>query len=628
MGNYEQLKQAVSDVIKTNENREITGGIMQNTLLSIISTIGNNATFAGIARPTTNPGTPDQNVFWIAPYVGIYPNFGGLEVYNEVSIFINKNGNWGKILSGIPIKKYYYNQVQLRGTFVWSGYISQDSSEHPLTVYKDGDGFQAVIFNPAKNGKYIVENFVSRFTGTIRFYKGDIANNPTFVSELIIADRTEFTTPNSDYDFALVNVGGTSSGLPYLGGMRFYMSENIKTYELQSKFVNHIKIAAILNQVQLRGTFVWSGYISQDSSEHPLTVYKDGDGFQAVIFNPAKNGKYIVENFVSRFTGTIRFYKGDIANNPTFVSELIIADRTEFTTPNSDYDFALVNVGGTSSGLPYLGGMRFYMSEEETPDYTNQWYGKKIVWLGTSVPYGSNTFNYESYASYAAKKLGFDIVPAVIPGEAIHAKLEDGVIKPLTYGSTVLSKEEYQNAGWTIPNKPLVPWMPGSENNSEHPGTGYNNYYRTWENVFNSENADADLYIFDVAPNNTNFDETDWNMFDYSNWRYTDDSDFSEHRTTFIGAILFLMNKMYDINPNARMVFVLGSAFAYDSAKQNMQKISEKWNIPIIDIWQKINTSPKSLSVIKSKNGTDNHPSDFGHEMLGNIITNELLLIS
>lgn len=34
MGNYEQLKQAVSDVIKTNGNREITGGIMQNTLLS------------------------------------------------------------------------------------------------------------------------------------------------------------------------------------------------------------------------------------------------------------------------------------------------------------------------------------------------------------------------------------------------------------------------------------------------------------------------------------------------------------------------------------------------------------------------------------------------------------------
>lgn len=63
MGNYEQLKQAISDVIKTNGNQEITGKIMQNALLSIITTVGSNATFAGIAIPSTNPGTPDQNVF-------------------------------------------------------------------------------------------------------------------------------------------------------------------------------------------------------------------------------------------------------------------------------------------------------------------------------------------------------------------------------------------------------------------------------------------------------------------------------------------------------------------------------------------------------------------------------------
>ena len=63
MGNYEQLKQAVADVIKTNANQEITGEILQNALLSIISTVGGNATFAGIATPETNPGTPDQNVF-------------------------------------------------------------------------------------------------------------------------------------------------------------------------------------------------------------------------------------------------------------------------------------------------------------------------------------------------------------------------------------------------------------------------------------------------------------------------------------------------------------------------------------------------------------------------------------
>ena len=47
MGNYEQLKQSVSDVIKTNGNQEITGSILQNVLLTIISSVGANATFAG-----------------------------------------------------------------------------------------------------------------------------------------------------------------------------------------------------------------------------------------------------------------------------------------------------------------------------------------------------------------------------------------------------------------------------------------------------------------------------------------------------------------------------------------------------------------------------------------------------
>lgn len=101
MGNYEQLKQAVSDVIKTNGNQEITGAIMQNALLTIISTVGDNATFAGIATPTTNPGTPDQNVFYIASEPGVYSNFGGVELTDQVFIFTNKNGNWVKKDCGI-----------------------------------------------------------------------------------------------------------------------------------------------------------------------------------------------------------------------------------------------------------------------------------------------------------------------------------------------------------------------------------------------------------------------------------------------------------------------------------------------------------------------------------------------
>lgn len=105
MGNYEQLKQAVADVVKSNGNQEITGGILQNTLLTIISTVGSGAIFAGIATPTTNPGTPDQNVFYIASEDGIYSNFGNVVLENEVAIFTNGNGIWQKGKTGIATYK-------------------------------------------------------------------------------------------------------------------------------------------------------------------------------------------------------------------------------------------------------------------------------------------------------------------------------------------------------------------------------------------------------------------------------------------------------------------------------------------------------------------------------------------
>lgn len=121
MGNYEQLKQAVSDVIKTNGKQEITGAILQNTLLTIISTVGNNATFAGIATPDTNPSTPDENIFYLATTKGKYVNFGGIEVNNEVVILQNKNNKWGKKTTGIALalsvdklsRQLYYNDVYL-----------------------------------------------------------------------------------------------------------------------------------------------------------------------------------------------------------------------------------------------------------------------------------------------------------------------------------------------------------------------------------------------------------------------------------------------------------------------------------------------------------------------------------
>ena len=115
MGNYEELKAAVASVIKTNGNQEITGQVLQNTLTTLISQVGANATFAGIATPETAPGTPDQNVFYIAGQSGVYSNFDGYKLEDEIVLFLNESQSWKHVLCNIynkdKVKKNAANDI-------------------------------------------------------------------------------------------------------------------------------------------------------------------------------------------------------------------------------------------------------------------------------------------------------------------------------------------------------------------------------------------------------------------------------------------------------------------------------------------------------------------------------------
>lgn len=104
MANYTELKAAVSAVIKQNGKNEITGALLQNTLLSIINNVGANATYIGTATPATKPGTPDGNVFYISVTPGIYTNFGGLVLERGKAYTITNGANnaWSAVAINIP----------------------------------------------------------------------------------------------------------------------------------------------------------------------------------------------------------------------------------------------------------------------------------------------------------------------------------------------------------------------------------------------------------------------------------------------------------------------------------------------------------------------------------------------
>lgn len=96
MASWTTLKAAIAKSIKNNSTQEITGQVLQNVLNNIVSSIGENATFAGIATPTTNPGTPDGPVFYLAVQTGTYSNFSGISVGEEEVVILLWNGTWNK----------------------------------------------------------------------------------------------------------------------------------------------------------------------------------------------------------------------------------------------------------------------------------------------------------------------------------------------------------------------------------------------------------------------------------------------------------------------------------------------------------------------------------------------------
>ena len=110
MANYAKLKAAIAAAIKQNGNNEITGALLQQQLLAMVNSLGVGYQFMGVATPSTNPGTPDQKVFYIASISGDYANFG-VVVYKDELAILKYNDSWSKdVIDGTT--KEMFNLLQ------------------------------------------------------------------------------------------------------------------------------------------------------------------------------------------------------------------------------------------------------------------------------------------------------------------------------------------------------------------------------------------------------------------------------------------------------------------------------------------------------------------------------------
>lgn len=99
-GNYAQLLDIINNPTDhslpawDNNAKQIEGETIQQYLLTIIQSLTAGYQFMGLAIPSTSPGTPDQNVFYIGG-AGTYANFGTSITVKQGQICVFKwNGSW------------------------------------------------------------------------------------------------------------------------------------------------------------------------------------------------------------------------------------------------------------------------------------------------------------------------------------------------------------------------------------------------------------------------------------------------------------------------------------------------------------------------------------------------------
>lgn len=149
MANYSNLISAINAVIKTNGNNEITGAILQNVLDTIVSTIGANRTYAGIAVPTTAPGTPDANIFYLASTAGSYVNFDNITVNAaELALISNTTSGWSK--TTIVADMAAYSSYKTGAFDIISGWITKFDGTggcgfDMISLEQSGDSVEFVV---------------------------------------------------------------------------------------------------------------------------------------------------------------------------------------------------------------------------------------------------------------------------------------------------------------------------------------------------------------------------------------------------------------------------------------------------------------------------------------------------
>lgn len=288
MANWSDLKSAVASIIKTNGAQQITGQLLQNVLNNIISNVGLNSTFAGIATPETNPGTPDGNVFYFATTVGTYSNFNGIVIEAGEAVILDWKGSWQKKKLGFATEERLFDigsATSYISGFKEYGYINPSNG---------------IILNPGGNdinhNKFFNTGYLKINRNKRIVFRADTANkynialayydsDKNFISGLsnITTDKKEIVTIESANipsaaRYIAVSARVTSKDhfvayTPYEETKQDFIIDTPKGKNLYNKFYSDY---IVNNRIDSKTSYTLHG-VKRDRTELYITISKSTD---------------------------------------------------------------------------------------------------------------------------------------------------------------------------------------------------------------------------------------------------------------------------------------------------------------------------------------------------------------
>lgn len=224
------------------------------------------STFAGIATPTTNPGTPDGPVFYIAGE-GTYANFSNIVIEAGQLGILKWNGTWSKEVleigagggsggngsgSGVSLRTLLAQLntenpfptangqvLTYDGTnFIWktptgsSG--SSSSSSYPLTIYNGSSNTDYITYD-GSSAAYLKFKSGFSISKVGLGYEISVSGGGSGSSSRI--NKIKLFTNNSDYPFETIELGTANT-------IGFMQGDNITFQSVVKDFTNVIKISA------------------------------------------------------------------------------------------------------------------------------------------------------------------------------------------------------------------------------------------------------------------------------------------------------------------------------------------------------------------------------------------------